>query len=92
MLQNVEGLSVPKSAVRVVDGVKGVYILVGDVIRFRRIEITDERDNYYVVRIKSNNDVFEQEEETQGRDVKYISLYDNVVVSGKDLFDGKIVG
>lgn len=92
VLQSVQGLSVPKSAVRVVDGVRGVYILVGDVIRFRSIEITDERENYYVVRIKSKNDAFEQTEETPEQSVKYISLYDNVVVSGKDLFDGKIVG
>lgn len=92
VLQSVQGLSVPKSAVRVVDGVRGVYILVGDVVRFRSIEITDERENYYVVKIKSRNDAFEQPEDMPEQNVKYISLYDNVIVSGKDLFDGKIVG
>ena len=92
VLENAQGLSVPKSAVRVVNGVRGVYILVGDVVRFRRIEITDEREGYYVVKIKSRTDAFVEDEDSPEANVKYISLYDNVIVSGKDLFDGKIVG
>ena len=77
-------------ALRVVNGVEGVYILVGDVVRFRSVERIAVKDGYYVVRIQSNTEVFE--EDGQQVQVKPLSLYDNVIVSGKDLFDGKIIG
>ncbi|MBQ7399530.1 MAG: hypothetical protein IJW06_03595 [Clostridia bacterium] len=90
VIKDVEGISVPKKALRVVNGVEGVYILVGDVVRFRSVERIAVKDGYYVVRIQSNTEVFE--EDGQQVQVKPLSLYDNVIVSGKDLFDGKIIG
>ncbi len=92
VLDSVQGLSVPKKALRVVDGVNGVYILVGDVIRYRKVDIVDEKDNYYIVRYITSSDAFEEDadENDASNDIKNISLYDNVIVSGKDLFDGKI--
>lgn len=88
----IEGLSVPKKALRYVDGTEGVYILVGDVVRYRQVERIAEKDNYYVVKINRNNALFEDEkQETESR-YKSLSLYDNIIVSGKDLFDGKIIG
>lgn len=91
VLSSIEGISVPKKALRVVDGVEGVYILVGDVVRFRTIERIAEKDGYYVARLKTNKELFE-ESVNDDIPVKSLSLYDNVIVSGKDLFDGKIVG
>ncbi len=99
VLDNVEGLSVPKKALRVIDGVNGVYVLVGDVVRFRRVEIIDETEGYYICDYKTSNKIFEELENEQDEslreklsEIKYLSLYDNVIVSGKDLFDGKIIG
>lgn len=91
VLTSLEGISVPKKALRVVDGVEGVYILVGDVVRFRAVERIAEKDGYYVAKLKTNKELFE---ESVNDDVlvKSLSLYDNIIVSGKDLFDGKIVG
>ena len=91
VLGGIEGLSVPKKALRVINGVEGVYILVGDVIRFRRVERIAEKEEYYVVRYIKDNDVFDDGDENAVY-VKPLELYDNIVVSGKDLFDGKIVG
>ena len=86
-----QGLAVPKKAIRFDENnVPGVYILVGDVVRYRSCEIIDQKDNYYIVSADGNDYVFE--EEAQKKKVKSISLYDNVITSGKDLFDGKIVG
>lgn len=90
ILNETEGLSVPKKALRVVDGIEGVYVLVGDVVRFRRIERIGEKDDYYVVRYEREPQYFDDESSVVN--VKYLSLYDNVIVSGKNLFDGKIVG
>ncbi len=91
ILDSVNGLSVPKKALRVVDGINGVYILVGDVVRFRKVEILDEKDNYYIVRHYTADDAFEAaDSETVSDGVENISLYDNIIVSGKELFDGKI--
>lgn len=88
-----EGLTIPKEALRVVDGVKGVYILFGDVVHFRRTEIIGETENYYII---SDNDedyyVFDDDNTQEHTDIKALSLYDNVIVAGKDLFEGKIIG
>lgn len=91
VIKGFEGISVPKKALRVVKGVEGVYILVGDVVRFRSIERIAEKDGYYIVKLKSNDAVFIEEDGSE-TEVKHLSLYDNIIVSGKNLFDGKIIG
>jgi len=91
IIKGFEGISVPKKALRVVNGVEGVYILVGDVVRFRSIERIAEKDGYYIVKLKSNNAVFVEDDGTE-TEIKHLSLYDNIIVSGKNLFDGKIIG
>jgi len=94
----VEGLSVPKKALRSVDGENGVYVRVGDVIHYRSVEIVDEVDNYYIVSFGKKAQYFEEDGEEGDDNInkkepsKPLGLYDNIVVSGKDLFDGKIVG
>lgn len=44
-----EGLRVPSSSVRVVEGVKGVYTLYGSKVVFKKIDIIYEGDGYYLV-------------------------------------------
>ncbi len=88
----IEGLSVPKKALRYVDGTEGVYVLVGDVVRYRQVKRIAEKDNYYVVELDKSNMLFEDEEKENENKYKSLSLYDNIIVSGKELFDGKIVG
>lgn len=92
VLDSKEGLSVPKKAVRQINGENGVYILVGDVIHYRHVDIIDETDNYYLVSYGKSAQAFETEQSNTENISKRLSLYDHVIVSGKDLFDGKIVG
>jgi len=88
-----EGLAIPKIALRVIDGVKGVYILVGDIIHFRRVEILSETEDHYIVSNNKDDYVFDDDvDENSYERFRELSLYDSVVVSGKDLFEGKIVG
>ena len=95
----ITGYAVPKDAVRIKDGVKGVYVLNGDIVRFRRIETVTEDGDYYIVAKPTRTVDLSKEDEgnQEGSDseqpyYKYLSLYDNVIVGGKNLFDGKIVG
>lgn len=94
--QSHTGLAVSKKAVRIVDGQKGVYILDGDIVRFRLIEILFEEEDSYIVApekpVPDEADANTEDVEISDRPVyKYLSLYDNVIVGGKDLFDGKIL-
>ena len=94
--QSYTGLAVSKKAVRIVDGQKGVYILDGDIVRFRLIEILFEDEDSYIVApekpVPDEADAATEEVGIADRPAyKYLSLYDNVIVGGKDLFDGKIL-
>ena len=78
------GYKVPVSAVRNVDGNDGVYVLNGNIIRFKLIDIITDQDGYYIVK--------QQLSYLDDKDyAKKLGLYEMIIVSGKDLYDGKIV-
>jgi putative membrane fusion protein len=78
ILKTYDGIRVDKRAVKMADGVTGIYVLNNSVMRFRPIEILAYEDNYVIVKYDINaNDSIE--------------MYDEVVVEGKDLYDGKLV-
>ena len=72
------GLKIPKSALRVVDSKRGVYVLTGMQVKFVEVNIIYSSDNYMLC-------------EKQTDDEKSLRLYDDVIVKGKNLYDGKIV-
>lgn len=80
-----EGFRIPSSALRVLDGYKGVYTLDGSTVKFKRIHIIqDDTDGYYVA---SCEDV----ENAPGADkYGYLKLYDSIIVSGKDIKHGMV--
>lgn len=78
------GYKVPSNAVRVVDGVMGVYVLSGNTVLFKEITVLVEQDGYFIVK--------EQPSYTEDPDYKKkLGLYDMIIVSGKSLYDGKII-
>ena len=79
------GYKIPANAVRVVDGVEGVYILNGNTVSFKEITVLVEQDGYFIV--KEQPTYFEDEFY-----YKKLGLYDMVITSGKNLYDGKIIG
>ncbi len=84
IFSSVTGYRVPTKAVREVDGVKGVYILRSNYITFRKINILWSSEEYVVTGdVKDSNDVVIQDDE--------IKLYDEIIVKGKDLYDGKAI-
>lgn len=73
------GLKLPKKALRVVDSVRGVYVQNGMQINFVPVEVVYRNDDFIIC-------------EKQNENGDYLKLYDKVVVKGKNLYDGKIVG
>lgn len=81
-LDSVSGIYVPRSVVRRVDGVRGVYILRGNVVYFRKIEILYEENDYYLVKDGMTGD----------EHTTYLQVNDLIITKGKNLFDGRVVG
>ena len=77
------GYRVPISAARLVDGVQGVYILVGNIVEFRQIDVLLELDGYYIVA--------EQNVRDDPDYAKKLGLYDAIITGGKDLYVGKMI-
>lgn len=71
-----EGIRIPAKAVRVNGDRKGVYIVSGDKIKFRDAKVYYIDEDWAVV----------SREEENG-----IKLYDDVVVSGSNIYEGKVV-
>lgn len=73
------GLKVSKSALRVVDSQRGVYVLSGMQVKFVPVNVLYSNDSYMIC-------------EKQTADGNVLKLYDDVIVKGKNLYDGKIIG
>lgn len=73
------GLKVPREALRVDEkGGKGVYCLIDSQVKFKAVEPIFEKDSYYIVKYDS-------------KDTKSLLLFDEIVVSAKELSDRKMV-
>jgi len=73
------GLKLPKKALRVVDSKTGVYVLSGITLHFIPVNVIYSTDDFIIC---------EQQTSTE----TVLRLYDEVVVKGKNLYDGKIIG
>ncbi len=73
-----DGLKVDNRAVRVVDGVKGVYVLTASQVKFVEVNVIWTGENYSIV-------------ERQSSDKKVLRIYDEIIVKGKNLYDGKVI-
>ena len=81
LLEDYSGIMIPNSALRMSDedGSIGVYVQDGIVASFRKVRQILSREEYTLV---------EDTSEEKG----YLSLYDNIIVEGRDLHEGKIIG
>ena len=75
IFSTVKGYKVPKSAVRMQGETKGVYVLIGQQMFFRKVEIIYEGPDYFIC------------EATNGSGT--LKPFDDVIVKGTDLYDGK---
>ena len=70
------GIKVDRSSLRQEDGEIGVYIKYGNVVKFRKLDIIYEEENFVISRLYQGSD-------------NYLSLYDEIIVAGKDLYVDK---
>lgn len=78
------GLKIPVSALRIVDGVKGVYALDGNVVIYKTAEPLYEENGYYICALPDKNKI-------DARSNEKLSLYDVIITAGKGIEVGKIV-
>ncbi len=72
------GLRIDKRALHIVDGVMGVYVRYGNIAQFKPITPIFEDEYYYLVPLTTS--------ENNG-----VKLYDEIIVEGRDLYDGKLL-
>ena len=77
ILKEYNGLIVNTDAVRIADDVKGVYVDNGYMIKFKPIEVIYTGDGYMLCKVSE--------------DKSGLVLYDEVIIGGRNLYDGKIV-
>ena len=73
-----EGIRVKSSALRVVDGVTGVYVVSGMEAKFVAIDIIYASEDYSICALNTS-------------DSSKLRLYDEIIGKGKNLYDGKII-
>lgn len=82
-----EGIRVSSSAIRMKDGVTGVYVVIGSKVVFKETEVIYTYGRYSVCAIPKNPIYPDR------RDIAYsskteLSLHDAVVIDGTDIYDG----
>lgn len=69
------GLKINEDAIRFVDNTPGVYVVSGEYIVFKKIDIIYEDTGFVISSINADD--------------SYVKQFDQVVVGGTDLYDGK---
>lgn len=72
------GFRISNDAIREVDSQKGVYVLRGDTVQFKKVNIMYSSEEYSI--IESTDD-----------DSSFLRQYDTVITQGVDLYDGKVI-
>lgn len=75
-----EGIKISNKAIHYSEGVPGVYVIQGSIVKFKPIEIVYRTENFTLC--KKSEDGNNQS----------LILYDEVIEKGKNLYDGKFIG
>lgn len=72
------GFRISNKAIREENSQKGVYVLRGDVVQFRKVNILYSSEEYSII-------------ESVPDDSSYIRQFDTIITEGVDLYDGKVI-
>lgn len=72
------GLRINPKAIRIVDGVTGVYVVSGLEVKFVKANVIFSNEEYAICELNTTDD-------------EQLRLYDEFVVKGRGLYDGKII-
>lgn len=78
VFENYTGCKLSNSAIRVVDGVQGVYTVTGGIVSFKKICPVYSNDSYTISAAPAGES-------------GYLRLYDSIITEGVDLYDGKLI-
>ena len=84
VFDEITGFRVDNRAIREVDGVQGVYVVSGNLVEFKKVEIAYSDSEYSVCVTPMDDNGNPQS--------GYVELYDEIIIEGTDLYDGKILG
>ena len=76
IVEQYEGYVVDPKAVRTVDGATGVYVKLGNIVKFRNIDIAYS-DDTMILAVSPDGES------------GYLKQYDEIIIEGTDLYDGK---
>lgn len=82
-----EGIKVPLQAVHIEGNQKGVYVLVSSVVKWRPAEVCYIGENFAV--LTYDNKDYDENSKNRGTE-NGIKLYDQIIIQGKELQDGKV--
>lgn len=75
-----KGFKIPADSIRMIDGVKGVYVIRNNTARFIPVNILYSNKEWMIV----------SEEKPQDSEL-YLKIYDELIVRGRNLYNGKEV-
>lgn len=77
-----EGARIPAESVRVLNNEKGVYVVSNNKAKFKIAKVYYIDEDWAIVQcVKTNN----------AEDKPYLRIYDEVIVSGSNIYEGKVV-
>lgn len=79
------GIRVPAQAVRMEEGVTGVYVQVGVKAEFKPVEVLAQGEDYYLVQPR------QEENAAASQQKKALRAGDLVIVASREIWDGKVV-
>ena len=74
-----EGIKINNKSIHYSDGVPGVYVIQGSIVKFKPIEIVYRTESYTLCK------------KSEDGNNESIVLYDEVIEKGKNLYDGKLI-
>ena len=79
------GLKVDKQAIRVnAEGENGVYVIRGNIVSYRSLNVVYSEDTFVIAKAPDSGSDIELS-------APHLKLYDEIVISGKDLRDGMVI-
>ena len=85
-----EGIRVSTKGLRMLDGVVGCYVLNGTTVGFKETEILYQTDDYAICQIPMSETTMKRDDRALISPI-YLSLYDTVILSARDLYVGKVI-
>ena len=77
-VSSVSGIAVDRMALRTIDGQQGVFVREGNLVHFKKVKIVYTDDNIVLSEPKPLDD-------------SYLAVYDEMILEGTDLYDGKLL-